>query len=102
MDWLAELNDTIEMENWFEIQSSDAKELRDFILEKDAEIERLRKENDLLANDRDGYVQLLTDENNRLREALQKINDINADQVEPFNYEIDAIVEAALQQKENE
>ena len=40
-----------------------------------AEIERLRVENDLLANDRDGYVALLTAQNNKLRAALTDIRD---------------------------
>ena len=40
-----------------------------------ADIERLRAENDLLANDRDGYVALLTDQNNKLRAALVMIRD---------------------------
>lgn len=43
MDWMAELNETIELNRWFELQASDAEELRDFILEKDKEIERLRE-----------------------------------------------------------
>lgn len=32
----------------------------------------LQRQNDFLANDRDGYVQLLTDENNKLRAEVEK------------------------------
>lgn len=41
------------------------------------DIERLRRQNDFLANDRDGYVQLLTDENSKLRAALDEISNDN-------------------------
>ena len=33
----------------------------------------LQRQNDLLANDRDGYVQLLTDDNNKLRAEVEKL-----------------------------
>ena len=33
----------------------------------------LQRQNDLLANDRDGYVQLLTEENNKLRAEVERL-----------------------------
>ena len=33
----------------------------------------LQRQNDFLANDRDGYVQLLTNENNKLRSEIEKL-----------------------------
>lgn len=39
----------------------------------------LQRQNDILANDRDGYVQLLTDDNNKLRaEVTWHVEDKNA------------------------
>lgn len=35
----------------------------------------LLRQNDLLANDRDGYVQLLTDDNNKLRAEVEKLKE---------------------------
>ena len=34
----------------------------------------LQRQNDFLANDRDGYVQLLTDENNKLRAEVERLS----------------------------
>jgi hypothetical protein len=51
-------------------------DLNKVIAEKDAEIKRLTAEIDLLgmlANDREEYLQLLTDENNKLRAVLQRV-----------------------------
>ena len=44
-DWMMELEDSRTSGLWFEINGVDAGELLDFILAKDAEIERLREEN---------------------------------------------------------
>lgn len=33
----------------------------------------LQRQNDFLANDRDGYVQVLTDENNKLRAEVERL-----------------------------
>ncbi len=33
----------------------------------------LQRQNDFLANDRDGYVQLLTNENNKLRAEVERL-----------------------------
>ena len=37
----------------------------------------LQRQNDLLANDRDGYVQLLTNENNKLRSEIERLREWN-------------------------
>ena len=37
----------------------------------------LQRQNDFLANDRDGYVQVLTDENNKLRAEVEKLREWN-------------------------
>lgn len=34
----------------------------------------LQRQNDFLANDRDGYVQLLTNDNNKLRAEVERLN----------------------------
>lgn len=51
----------------------------DIIAKKDAEITRLTAENEALANDRDGYVQLLTDQNNALIARVRELEDFPRD-----------------------
>ena len=56
-------------DNW-KLQHDEHKRLNNKLLDRvedfKAEVSRLTAENDFLANDRDGYVQLLTDQNARL------------------------------------
>ena len=51
----------------------------------------LQRQNDLLANDRDGYVQLLTDENNKLRAENEKFKMSLSDVVQQTQEQADTI-----------
>lgn len=54
---------------------------------QDAEITRLTAQNDFLANDRDGYIQLLTDQNTRLTAEVEQ----NAIDLEEYRRDVERL-----------
>jgi hypothetical protein len=64
------------VDHW-KLQHDEYKRLNNKLLDRvedlKAEVTRLNAENDFLADDRDGYVQLLTDQNARLTAENEKL-----------------------------
>ena len=59
----------------------------------------LLRQNDLLANDRDGYVQVLTDENNKLRAEVERLT---AERDRQYDQNAEQITRIAALEAENE
>lgn len=60
-------------EKFWGLYKDTAQDIVDIALKEAAEVERLRRQNDFLANDRDGYVQLLTDEGTCLKAEVERL-----------------------------